>query len=166
MMRAKGVRRQTGIAIFIAAATMVASCGFGPTTFALSNAVVDRTYQCPTGSSNTAYDLHATVQVDNGTSNAVSITSVAAVMTLVATKGTWLEQLGDRYTASNVTFTPGSLAAGASATLHVTIPSACTNGKTPTGGSGYGEYSVALTVTTSAGAYRIDSANRHRIVPA
>lgn len=165
-MRAKGAIQQTGIAIVIAAASIAASCGFGPTTFALSKAAVDPTYQCPIGASNTAYDLHATVHVDNGTSNTVSIKSVAAVMTLVATKGTWLEQLGDKYTASNVTFTPVSIGGGASATLHVTIPSACTNGKTPTGGSGYGEYSVAMTVTTSAGTYTIDSANRHRIVPA
>jgi hypothetical protein len=165
-MQARRALQQTEIAVAIAAMSMAASCGFGPSTFALSNASVDPTYQCPNGASNSAYDVNATIHVDNGTSNTVSITSVAAVMTLVATKGTWLEPLGDKYTASNVTFTPASVAGGASATLHVTIPSACTNGKTPTGGSSYGEYSVALTVTTSAGTYTVESGNRHRIVPA
>jgi hypothetical protein len=166
MMRATAALQQTGIAVLITAMSMAASCGFGPSTLALSNAAVDPTYQCPNGASNSAYDVHATVHVDNGTSNTVSITSVAAVMTLVATKGTWLEPLGNRYTASNVTFTPASVGGGASTTLHVTIPSACTNGKTPKGGSSYGEYSVALTVTTSAGTYAVASGNRHRIVPA
>jgi hypothetical protein len=165
-MRAKGALQQTGIAVVIAAMSMATSCGFGPSTFALGNASVDPTYQCPNGARNSAYDVHATVHLDNGTSSTVSITSVAAVMTLVVTKGTWLEPLGDRYTASNVTFTPGSVGGGASATLHVTIPSACTNGKTPSGGSSYGEYSVALTVTTSAGTFTVESGNRHRIVPA
>jgi hypothetical protein len=166
MMRGKGALHQTGLAVVIAAMSLAASCGFGPSTFALSNASVDPTYQCPNGASNSPYDVHATVHTDNGTSNTVAIQSVTAVLTLVATKGTWLEPLGDRYTASNVTFTPASVAGGASATLHVTIPSACTNGKTPTGGSSYGEYSVALTVTTSAGTYTVQSGNRHRIVPA
>jgi hypothetical protein len=166
MMRAKGALQQTGIAILIAASSIAASCGFGPTNFALSNSAVDPSYQCPVGASNTTYDLHATVHMENGTPNTVSIKSVAAVMTLVAKKGMWLEQLGDKYTASNVTFTPVSIGGGASATLRVTIPSSCTNGKTPTGGSGYGEYLVAITVTTSAGTYTIKSANRHRIVPA
>jgi hypothetical protein len=165
-MRASRGLRQAGIAVFIAATSMAASCGFGSSTFALNSASVDATYQCPTGASNSEYDVHATIQVNNGTSNTVSIRSVDAVMTLVAVKGTWLETLGDRYTASNVTFTPSSVAGGASATVHVTIPSACTNGKTPTGGSSYGEYSVGLTVGTSAGTFTILSGNRHRIVPA
>jgi hypothetical protein len=165
-MRAKGALQQAAIAILIAAMSMAASCGFGPSTFALSNASVDPTYQCPTGAHNAAYDVHATIHMDNATSNTVSIQSVRAVMTLVATKGAWLEQIGDRYAASNVTFTPASVGGGASGTLHVTIPSACTNGKTPSGGSRYGEYSVALTVTTSAGTYTVESGNRHRIVPA
>jgi len=145
---------------------MAASCGFGPSTFALNNATVDSSYQCPTGANNSAYDLHATIQVTNGTSNTVTIESVAVVMTLVAVKGSWLEKLGDKYTASNVTFTPSSVGNGSSGTLHVTMSSACTNGKTPSGGSSYGEYSVVLTVTTSAGTFTITSGNRHRIVPA
>jgi hypothetical protein len=166
MMRASAGRRWIGIAFFCAVVSMAASCGFGPSTFTLNSATVDSSYQCPTGASNSPYELHATIQVTNGTSNTVTIKSVAAVMTLVAVKGTWLEHLGDKYTASNVTFTPSSIGNGSSGTLHVTIQSACTNGKTPTGGSSYGEYSVVLTVTTSAGTFTIQGGNRHRIVPA
>jgi hypothetical protein len=166
MMSANRMLKQTAIAGCVAAMSVIASCGFGPSTFTLNGASVDPTYQCPTGATNSPYELHASIDIRNGTSNTVSIKSVAAVMTLVAVKGTWLEQLGDRYTASNVTFTPSSVGAGANGTMHVTIPSACTNGKTPTSGSGYGEYSVGLTVTTSAGTYTIQSGNRHRIVPA
>jgi hypothetical protein len=165
MMRVHRALRETAIAAFVAASALVASCGFGPSTFVLNSASVDPSHQCPTGVTNSEYDLHATIQVTNGTSNSVSIQSVDAVMTLVAVKGTWLEQLGDKYTAPNVTFTPSSVGSGANATLQVTIPSACTNGKAPTGGSSYGEYSVALTVDTSAGKYTIQSGNRHRIVP-
>src|SRR5712692_377621 len=103
MMRASGPRRRIGIASLAAVMAMAASCGFGPSTFALNNATVDSSYQCPTGANNSAYDLHATIQVTNGTSNTVTIESVAVVMTLVAVKGSWLEKLGDKYTASNVT---------------------------------------------------------------
>ena len=165
-MRARRGLRLTGIAASIAFTALAASCGFGPSTFVLNSAGVDPSYQCPTGASNAPYNLHATIQVSNGTSNNVSIRSVAAVMTLLAVRGTWLEKLGDRYTASNVTFTPASVGGGSNGTVHVTIPSACTNGKTPTGGSSYGEYSVTLTLATSAGTFTIQSGNRHRIVPA
>ena len=63
-----------------------------------------------------------------------------------------------------MTFSPASIGAGSPASVNVTIPSACTNGKTASDGSSYGEYSVTLTVTTSTGTYTIDSKNRHRIV--
>jgi hypothetical protein len=166
MMRARRGLRRGGASTLVALAAIAASCGFGPSTFVLTSAGVDPSYQCPTGANNAPYDLHATIQVTNGTSNTVSIKSVAAVMTLVAVKGTWLEKLGDKYTASKVTFTPSSVGSGSNGTLHVTIPSACTNGKTPAGGSSYGEYSVTLTLATSAGTFTIQTGNRHRIVPA
>ena len=84
--------------------------------------------------------------------------------TLAAIKGGWLEPIGDKYKAEGVTFSPATVGAGIPASLKVTIPSACTNGKTSSDGSSYGEYSVTLTVTTSTGTYTIGSKNRHRIV--
>jgi hypothetical protein len=50
--------------------------------------------------------------------------------------------------------------------LKLTFPSACTNGKTPSAGSSYGEYSVVFSVATSAGTHTIESKARHRLVAA
>ncbi len=75
--------------------------------------------------------------------------------------------MGDKYDASGVTVSAWqSVSAGNTATLNVTIPSTCTNGKLPSAGSSYGEYSVAFTVVTSAGTHTILSQDKHRIVAA
>jgi hypothetical protein len=151
----------------LALACLAAACSIGaPTTFGVIGASVDSAYTCPFGADNAPYDLHGIVDVRNGTSSTVAIESVAAVMTLAAVHGTWLERLGARYDAGTVTFTPTSVAAGRSTSLKLTIPSFCTNGKTPGNGTSYGEYSVALTITASTGTYRVVSSNHHRIIPA
>src|SRR6202022_536100 len=126
-----GIRRllaaaQTAIAalvIFIAG-----GCSLGaPSTFSLNRASVDSSYTCPTSVDDGAYELHATIDIHNGTSSSVTIKSVAASMTLSAVKGSWLERIGDKYEASGVTFAPAQVGAGKSTSLKVTIPSACTN---------------------------------------
>jgi hypothetical protein len=143
------------------------SCATGsPSTVTLDSASVDSTYTCPAGAANAPYSLQATIEVRNGTSSSVTVKSVAAVMTLTAVKGSWLEHVGDKYDAGGVTYSPDAVGAGSSASLKVTIPSACTNGKTPSAGSSYGEYSVDLTVATSSGTHAIASKNRHRIIAA
>ena len=143
----------------------IAGCASGsPSTFTLGSASVDNTYACPAGASNAPYNLHATIGVRNGTSSSVTIKSVAAEMTLAAVKGSWLEKVGDKYEATGVAFSPGSVGAGSSASLQVAIPSACTRGTLPSTATSYGEYSVGFSVTTSTGTYKIESANRHRIV--
>ena len=148
-------------------AGLVAACSAGaPSTFTVNGASVDSAYTCPYGARNAAYDLHGKVDVRNGTSNRVVITSVGAILTLVDVHGGWLEPVGDRYDAGEVAFSPTSVGAGASAALRVTIPSACTNGKVQTRTTSYGDYSVMLTIITSTGTYRVQSANRHRIIPA
>jgi hypothetical protein len=148
-------------------AGLSSGCSIGsPSTFSLTSASVDSSYTCPTGVDNAAYELHATIDLRNGTSNRVTIKSVAASMTLSAVKGSWLERLGDKYEASGITFTPAAVSAGSSASLKVTIPSACTNGEAPAAGTSYGDYSVALVVTASSGTYTIQSKNHHRIVAA
>jgi hypothetical protein len=142
-------------------------CSIGaPSTFALNSASVDSSYTCPTGVDNAAYELHATIDLRNGTSNRVTIQSVAASMTLSAVKGSWLERVGDKYEASGITFSPAAISAGSSASLKVTIPSACTNGEAPAAGTSYGDYSVALVVTASSRTYTIQSKNHHRLVAA
>ena len=154
---------QTAIAalvIFIAG-----GCSLGaPSTFSLNRASVDSSYTCPTSVDDGAYELHATIDIHNGTSSSVTIKSVAASMTLSAVKGSWLERVGDKYEASGVTFAPAQVGAGKSTSLKVTIPSACTNGSAPTGGTSYGDYSVSLVVTSSSGSHTIASQNYHRIV--
>jgi hypothetical protein len=134
----------------------------GPSTVSLNSASVDTSYTCPAGADNAPYEVHATIDLRNGTSSSLAIKSVAVSMTLAAVKGSWLERVGDKYDASGVTFAPATVDAGKSTSLKVTIPSACTNGPAPTGS--YGEYSVGLVVTASSGTYTIASQNRHRIL--
>jgi hypothetical protein len=94
----------------------------------------------------------------------VTIKSVAARMTLAATKGSWLQKVGDKYDATAVKFTPETIGSGSSSSVQVAIPSACTSGKTAKVDSSYGDYSIELTVVASSGTYKIASANRHRIL--
>ena len=156
------MRRITvGVAL---AACLIAACS-GSSTLALTNASADRNFTCPVGSNNAPYDLNATVDAHNGPSSTVTITSVTADLTLEAVNGPWLEKVGDKYQASNVTVAPARVAPGANASLKVTIPSACSNGKA-TGGSSYGDYRVTLHFATSAGSYSISSKALHRLVAA
>jgi hypothetical protein len=144
---------------------LVSSCGFGSSAdFTLGNATVDASHVCSPGASNAAYDVHVTIDSHNGKSSAVSINTVTAVMMLAAVQGGWLQKVGYKYDAGTVTFAPDRVGAGSNATLNLTFPSACTNPSKSGGGpASYGDYSVALTVTTSAGTFKLDSKNRHRI---
>ena len=151
----------------LAAAWLGAACSGGqPATFSLTRASVDPDYSCPGGANNVSYDLHATIDVHNGTNKAVSIQSMTADLKLVAVKGNWLEKVGDRYDAGSVTYSPSTVAAGSSAALKVTIPSACTSDKYRTSISSYGSYEVTMHVTTSAGVFSITAQNQHEILTA
>jgi len=149
-----------------AAGWLAAACSSSPTTFALTSASVDPQYSCPGGAKNAPYDVHATIAAHNGTSSAVNIESVTAEMTLTAVKGRWLEKVGDRYEAETVKFEPSRVAAGSSATIKVTIPSACTSGSYGTGPSSSGEYRVTMRLTTSTGVHAISASNQHQILAA
>jgi hypothetical protein len=146
---------------------IVTACGFGaPSTFTLDSASVDQSYVCPAAANDLTYAIHAAIDARNGTSSTVQIRSVSAVLTLASIKGGWLEHVGEKYDASGITFSPNSVGAGNTATVKVVIPSTCTNGKLPSSGASYGDYSVTLTVATSSGTHTIVSQNRHRIVAA
>jgi hypothetical protein len=161
------VLRRAKLAHLLLLIVIVSGCAIGaPSTFNLNSASVDESYVCPTSANDLNYTIHASIDVQNGTSSTVTIKFVAAVMTLAAVKGVWLEHLGDKYDASGITVSPDQVGAGNTASLNVSIPSACTNGKIPSSGSSYGEYSVAFTVFTSSGTHTILSQNRHRIVAA
>lgn len=145
---------------------LLAACSFGsPTTFNVTGASVDAGHTCPVGASNVAYDLHGTVDVQNGTSKAVTISSVDATLTLATVKGGWLQKVGDKYDAGIVAFTPAEVGAGSSATLTVTVPSSCT-GRTAGSPAASADYVVGFTVITSAGTFKVDSTNKHRIATA
>jgi hypothetical protein len=145
---------------------LVAGCGFGPSTFNLNNASVDTRFVCPRGSNNAPYNIHASTDAHNGTSSSVTIKTVTAVLTVASVHGSWLEQVGSRYDAGQVSFKPASVGAGSDATLNVIIPSACTNNSAATSGISYADYTVTLTVISSAGTNRIDAQNKHRITAA
>jgi hypothetical protein len=131
-------------------------------SFSLSNASVDTSHSCPVAANNVHYDIQGTFDAHNGTSRDVTITAVDATLTLAAVNGGWLQKVGDKYVANHVTFAPATVAAGANATVSLTIPSACT-GRVPGAAVASGDYTVSLTLTTSAGTFKADSKNRHRI---
>jgi hypothetical protein len=132
-------------------------------TFSVSSSSVDASYTCPIGAKNAHYDIHGTLDAHNGTSKDVTITSVDATMTLAAVSGGWLQKVGDKYVAHDVTFSPSTIAAGQSSTVSVTVPSACT-GRVATTPVASGDYAVSFTLTTSAGTFKVNSKNRHRIL--
>ena len=154
------MRRGGGWALVV---VLLSSCGFGSTAeFTLSNANVQPNYVCPSSTSNTPYELQARITAYNGTSNSISIKSVSAVMTLAAVHGGWLQQVGYKYDAGTAVFAPDHVGAGSTATLEVTIHSAC---RSKTSGTlSYADYSVELTAATSAGTFKITSRNPHRII--
>ena len=153
--------------LLVLATLLAAACSSGqPSTFSVTGASVDPTYFCPGGASDKRYDLHGTVEVRNGTSRAVTIESISADMTLVAVQGAWLEKVGDRYDAGDAMFTPRSVDAGSTATIDVTITSACTSDRYESGGSSRGDYAVAMHLVTSAGTYAVTAQNHHAIVAA
>lgn len=153
--------RHIAIAICV---LVVAGCSIGsPSTFTLGNATVDASYTCPVGASNVHYDLHGTIDAHNGTSKTVTISTVDVTMTLAAVKGGWLQRVGDKYYAGGVTFTPDSVGAGSDAKLSVTIPSACT-GRAANDPVSSGDYAVTFTINSSAGTFKLDSKDRHRIL--
>lgn len=155
-----------GSVVALIATSLLVACSSGAQNVTVGGAAVDPSFTCPVGSSDTAYDIHATVSVHNPTSNAVTIKSVDAAMTLEATGGTWAEKVGDRYDAGAAAFAPSTVAAGATTTLDVTVKSACTNGKTGAGGKSYGDYRVTLRIDTSAGNFTSTSKGLHRITAA
>lgn len=154
------------LAVAAAGMWLAAACSSGSPTFALTRASVDPTHWCPGGAKNAPYDLHATIDARNGTSSAVTIESITAEMRLTAVKGNWLEKVGDRYDAGSVKFEPSNVGAGSSASVKVTIQSACTSGAYGSTTSSFGEYEVTMHVTTSSGMYSISAGNKHEILAA
>lgn len=150
--------RATCVAVLAAGAV---ACG--SSAFSIGSPSVDASYTCPAGSNNAPYDLHATADADNPTAQNVEVRSVSAVMVLAAVHGAWQQKVGSEYDAGPVQFSPKTIGANSKTKLEATIPSACTNGPHPADTADYGDYSVTLTVMTSAGTFKLTSTNKHRI---
>jgi hypothetical protein len=145
---------------------LLGGCSFGSSsTFTVSNASVDQSYTCPVSARDLQYDVHGTIDIHNATSKTVTISALTATMTLAAVNGGWLQKVGDKFDAGTVTYSPTGVAAGSSATLAVAVPSACTGraAKSPVASA---DYMVTFTMTTSAGKFKVDSKNKHRIATA
>src|SRR5258707_12843021 len=125
----KEVSRVAPGGIVLLAAAWVSCSNGAPAAFAVSSASVASPYVCPSTANNSPYNVHATIEVLNGTSSTVTIKSVAAQMTLAATKGAWLQKVGDKYEASAVKFTPETVPPGSPSSLQVAIPRACARGR-------------------------------------
>ncbi len=157
--------RKAGPLVAAMVAWAIASgCSSGPPTFSLDNEIVDATFACPSGSNNAEYLLNARLDAHNPTSSTVTIESMTAQLKLQATKGPWLQKIGDTYDAGTATFAPETVRAGTSTTIKVNIASACTSDKSIVAPLSYGEYAVTLHVTTSSGSFTVTSRNTHRIV--
>jgi len=150
----------------VAAALLMAGCSSESPTFSVAGAKVDALYHCPDGSVDAKYDVHATIQARNPTSNRVTVDSATADMVLAAVTGRWLEHVGDRYEAGTVAVSPSAVGANSTATLDVTIPSTCTSGRSGATQSSSGSYTVTIHLATSAGAYSVTAGNRHEILAA
>lgn len=146
---------------WIAAAALMAACG--SSAFSIASPSVDASHTCPTGSSNAPYYFHASADADNPTSQKVDVRSITAVMVVAAVHGNWQQKVGSQYDAGQVEFSPKTVGANSRTKLEVTIPSACTNGPHPAAAANFGDYTVMLTVATSAGTFKLTSANTHRI---
>jgi len=146
--------------LFVMAAC-VPICGIGA-RFSLSNAHVDSTYNCPDPANNLAYKVHGSIDADNSTTKTVTIRSMSEENVTVTTVGNWTGPKGEKGGGPITDFSPKSVASGANATVHFTIAFDCTNSGPNV--TTYGEFTFKFTVVTSAGTYRIDGANRHRLV--
>jgi len=135
-------------------------CGIGA-KFSLSNAHVDAEYKCPFPSNEAPYQVHGSIDADNSTTGAVTIKSMSEQDELVATAGEWNGPKTAKAGGPITNFSPKSMASGATSTIKFSIGFTCTNsGPTVTT---YGDFTFKFTVVTSAGTYKIDAGNRHRL---
>src|SRR5487761_591257 len=147
-------------ALAVALGACVPFCGIGA-KFTLSNAVVDSSYKCPYPATNAPYRVHGSIDVDNSTTNTVTIKSMSEDDTLVNTVGKWDGPTTAKGSAQVSDFSPKSVASGAKSTIHFSVGFVCTNSGPNV--TTYAEFTFEFTLITSAGTYKIDGGNRHRL---
>lgn len=159
---AVGRLRSLGIACLAIAA--VAACGpfclSGKVT--LNNAHVDASYKCPSPAKDHPYQVQASLDVDNSTSNTLTIKSMSESGVLVDVHGAWnIGSVGQKYDQTIETFSPKSVKSGDKATIKFTLTFYCTSSGPPS--STYGDFDLKVTMVSSAGSYTT-GAIKHRLV--
>lgn len=135
-------------------------CGIGA-KLSLSNAHVDSEYKCPYPSNEAPYEVHGSIDADNSTPSAVTIKSMSEQDELVATAGEWNGPKTAKAGGPITNFSPKSIASGARSTIQFSVGFRCTNSGPNV--TTYGDFTFKFTVVTSAGTYKIDAGNRHRL---
>ncbi len=153
-------------AYWVAALLLLAACGpwCGPTAFYVVSASSDAMYACPEGATQQPYDVQVTLAADNPTSSDVTITSASAEMVVAAVHGIWQQPDGFKYNAGSVLFSPARVPKGSKTNVTLTIPSACTNTSKTGTEDNYADYTVRVTLVTSAGTFTVTCGNKHRIL--
>jgi hypothetical protein len=158
------VGRLRGLVIAGLAIAAIGACGpfCMSGKVAVSNAKVDSSFQCPNPSTDHPYDVHGSIDVDNGTGNNLTIKSMSETNVTVAIHGSWSGPLNAKGGGDVANISPKSVKSGDQATIKFTIPFKCTNSG-PTV-STYGEFEFKFAVVTSAGTFNLNGANKHRLV--
>jgi hypothetical protein len=114
--------------------------------------------ECPNGFKGDPISFTILVDAHNGTSNSVTLSSVTSTIIIVSSDIP--SEIGQASSLES-TVTPGTVGAQSNATLAVTSGVRCFNdfGDPPR----FNEWSGKLTLTTSAGVYVLDTADRLRI---
>jgi hypothetical protein len=146
--------------LVVAMGACVPICGIGA-KFSLSNAHVDSEYKCPYPSTDAPYQVHGSIDADNSTTKAVTIKSMSEDDQLVSTAGDWNGPKTAKGGGPITNFSPKSIASGANSTIKFSVGFICTNSGPTT--TTYGEFTFKFTLVTSAGTYKIDAGNRHRL---
>lgn len=127
-------------------------CGNGKLN--LSNPHINPTlFTCPTNASNLDYPMAITVDADNQSSSNINILSAATASTVTKLSGKWAIKVGDKSGDPNLGYSPKSIGAGSKTTLKLKTIWTCTN--TNPAPNTYGDWSIVLSLTTSAGKYTI-----------
>jgi hypothetical protein len=158
-----GVSRGGRLAIAGLAVLAVGACGpFCNGKVAVANAHVDPTFSCPRPADNYAYKVHGSVDIDNPTNQTLTVKSITEENTTVAIHGNWTGPLGAKGGSTITDFTPKTVKSGSKAIVRFTIAFECTDSGPSV--STYADFDFKFTVVTSAGTFKLDGANKHRLV--
>lgn len=154
------VRAAVLAAALLALGACVPICGIGA-HLTLSNAQVDSGYKCPNPSSDRPYDIHGSIDVDNYTSNNVTIKSMSEAWQLVSSGGHWSGPKNAKGGSGVTNYQPRSISAGDKLTVKFVIGFGCTNSNA--GPTTFGDFTFKLTLVTTNGTYTVAVGDHHRL---